>query len=117
MAYQGSRLDRKNRIEMYHWLEKLEYDLLELPRPNLTIFLYVPLQYMRQLSQNREKLDNYEKNIKLLQMAEASYLELAEFHHYQIVHCVKNNKLRTIQDIHKEIYQIVTEFLESGGSV
>lgn len=117
MAYQGSRLDRKNRIEMYHWLEKLEYDLLELPRPNLTIFLYVPLQYMRQLSQNREKLDNYEKNIKLLQMAEASYLELAEFHHYQIVHCVKDNKLRTIQDIHKEIYQIVTEFLESGGSV
>ena len=68
MAYQGSRLDRKNRIEMYHWLEKLEYDLLELPRPNLTIFLYVPLQYMRQLSQNREKLDNYEKNIKLLQL-------------------------------------------------
>ena len=46
MAHQGSKIkDDNERFEMYQWIDKLEYDLLELPKPDKTIFLHMPYSY------------------------------------------------------------------------
>ena len=55
MAHQGGKLsDRKDRLEIYNWIDKLEYGLLELPKPDVTIFLHVPFQYAKELKKNRQ---------------------------------------------------------------
>ena len=43
MAHQGSRYsDSEERFYMYQWIDKLEYWLLKLPKPDCTILLKVP---------------------------------------------------------------------------
>ena len=40
MGHQGGKIkDKDERLSMYKWLETLEYELLELQRPDITIFL------------------------------------------------------------------------------
>ncbi len=40
--------------------------------------------------------------------AESAYIELSELYNWNRVECVKENKLRSIEDISNEIYDIVT---------
>jgi len=110
MAHQGSKLkEKEERLKLYNWLEKLEYDLLELPRPDIVFFLYMPCDYATELKKNRTEIDQHELNINYLKNTEDAYLELANFHNYIIINCVKDKKIRTIEDIHNEIYEIIKE--------
>ena len=46
MAHQGGKIfDDKERNSIYNWLEKLEFDLLELPKPDIAIFLHMTTNY------------------------------------------------------------------------
>ena len=50
MAHQGSKiLDKDERFYMYQWIDKLEYWLLGLPKPDKTIFLHMPYEYSLKL--------------------------------------------------------------------
>lgn len=109
MAHQGGKLKTtEERIEMYKWLETLEYNLLELPRPDLTIFLYMPYKYALELKKNRpETSDQHEASEEHLLNAEKAYLELANLYNFSIVNCVKDDKIRSKQDIHEDVYSLV----------
>ena len=62
MAHQGCKYQTKEeRLNFFKTIEKLEFDLLELPKPDIGIFLYVPYEIGNTLKQNREeKLDENE---------------------------------------------------------
>lgn len=108
MAYQGAKIkDKTKRLELYDWLANLEYNLLKLPKPDITIFLYVPYEFIKKLRENRLELDQHEINDDYLKQSENAYLELSKLHHYYIVHCVKNGILRSKEDIHQEIYEYI----------
>lgn len=110
MAHQGGKIKSKEeRFKMYEWLEQLEYGLLELPKPDIVIFLYVPHEYAMELEKNRTELDQHEQSKDHLKSSEEAYLELADLHQYKKINCIKDGKLRTIEDIHKEIYQYIKE--------
>ena len=50
MAHQGCKISNKEeRFKLYKWFATLEYDLLELPRPNLTILLHMPYKKTMEL--------------------------------------------------------------------
>lgn len=114
MAFQGSKFHtKKERLEMFKWLEELEYDLLKLPKPDKTIFLYMPYEYACELKKGREELpDQNELDENLLKNAESTYLELADLYNYEIVNCVKDNSIRTIDDINNEVYKRVIELIK-----
>lgn len=109
MGHQGGMIeDKEERLKMYKWLETLEYDLLELPRPDMTIFLYMPLEYSKKLKNNREEgADQLESDDKHLLNAERAYLELCDIYGYNKINCVKDNEVRTIEDIHEEVYSLI----------
>lgn len=46
-------------------------------------------------------------------MAEIAYLELSTIYEYEKILCLKNDKIRTIEDISKEILEKVKKFLET----
>ena len=57
MAHQAGKIeDDVEQNEMISWLEKLEYDFLDLPRPDTTIFLYMPYRKMYSLRHIPEDL-------------------------------------------------------------
>lgn len=114
MAHQGGKiLDDIRRHKLYDNIENLEYNMLELPRPDLTIFLYMPYDYACILKQNRKELpDGHETSKEHLLNAEKAYLELAKRYNYVIINCVENGKIKSIEEINDEVYQCVKEFLQ-----
>ncbi|MDD6879327.1 MAG: thymidylate kinase [bacterium] len=108
LAHQGSKiLDKDERFNMYQWIDKLEYWLLDLPKPDLTIFLHMPYEYSVELKKNRNNLDEHEKSEQHLKHAEACYIELKELYNWSYVNCIQNNKIKSIEDINNEILEIV----------
>lgn len=104
LAHQGSKIhDKDERFNMYQWIDKLEYWLLGLPKPDKTIFLHVPLENTLELRKNRKSIDEHEKSPEYLKRAEESYLELSELYNWDKIECIRNNKLRSVEDINDEI--------------
>lgn len=115
MGHQGGKIfDKEERLKLYENLAQLEYGFLELPKPDLTIFLYMPYKKVAELKKGRaEPSDQHEANILHIRNAEHAYLELAEIHQYKKVDCVdKKGKLRDIEDIQKEVFSIVEKELD-----
>ena len=71
LAHQGGKiLNKDERFYMYQWIDKLEYWLLELPKPDKTIFLHVPYDFSKELKKNRESIDILESSEEHLKNAE-----------------------------------------------
>ena len=110
LAHQGCKIeDKDERFYMYQWIDKLEYWLLDLPKPDITIFLHVPYDFTKELEKNRDILDEHEKSPDHLKNAERAYIELSELYNWNRIECIKDNKLRSIEDISEEIYKTVIE--------
>ena len=78
ISYQNAE---KERDEMFNWIEKLEFDLLELPHADIKVFLHMPYEASIKLKESRvksEKLDQHERSKEHLIHAERAYLELAK---------------------------------------
>ncbi len=111
MAHQGCKIqDKDERLKLYKWLDTLEYGLLELPKPDLTIFLHMPYKMVLELKKGRIGHDQHEDSLLHLKTSEEAYLELADIMKQNVVNCAPKNKLRDIMDIHEEIYNIVKSF-------
>lgn len=110
LAHQGSKIkDKDERFNMYQWIDKLEYWLLQLPKPDKTIFLHVPYEFSCELKKNRTSLDENEKSPEHLQGAERAYLELVELYNWDKIECVKDGVLRSIEDINDEILKLIED--------
>lgn len=110
MAHQGGKIQNTDeRKAMYKWLEKLEYDLFELLKPDMTIFLYMPYEHALKLRMKKnEASDQLEGDKKHLLDAQKSYLELAKIYKFKTINCIKNRKIRSKEDIHENIYNILS---------
>lgn len=114
MAHQGCKIqDESKRNEMYEWLEQLEFGLLELPRPDIAIFLHMPTNKVKNLLENRNVLDGNEKDISYLYEAERSYIELSNKYNFIKIECTNDNKIRSIEDINSELLQIIKEKIQN----
>lgn len=113
MAHQGGKiLDEKERKNMYDWLDKLEFDLMELPKPDLTIFLHMPTEIALKLKEKRtEKADGHERDVNYLKHAENAYLELALRYKFKTIECFKKNEPLSVTEINDLVYREVKPIL------
>ena len=108
MAHQGCKIkDDDERINMYQWIDRLEYWLLGLPKPDITILLHMPYEKTNQLKQNRCIEDEHENNPEYLKNAEKAYIELSELYNWYRIECVKDDTIKTIDAINQEILDII----------
>lgn len=116
MGIQSAKIEEKEkRIEFINWEEKLEYEMLKLPKPDLTFFLYMPFSYGKKLRENKkEALDENERNEDFQKRTVESYLELAKMKDFKTIDCVKENQIRKVSDIEEEIYQYVINVMKRG---
>lgn len=112
LAHQGSKIEnQEERFYMYQWIDKLEYWLLGLPKPDITIFLHVPYLYSLKLGKKKDSLDQHEKDKNYLKRAEDAYIELSELYNWQKIECVNGETIRSIEDINDEILKILDLYL------
>lgn len=108
MAHQGGKItEKEKRLEFYKWEETLEYDLLELPRPDMTIFLYMPYNFAMSLLEKREeKKDSVEMDENYLRNAEATYLELVDLYNFELIDCTLEGEILSIEKISEKVKKV-----------
>ena len=115
MAHQGGKLSTpEDRLKMFKWIENLEFEMLELPRPDIKIFLHMPFDASLILKRSRglkEDLDENERDEHHLRDAEKAYIELAKEYNFYTIECATGDNIKTIEDINKEEYEYVLKQL------
>ncbi len=113
MAHQGGKLkEQDSRQALYKWIEDLEFSLLELPKPDIGIFLHMPYEGACILKKDRvEKADQHESSEEHLRNAELAYIEIANKYNFKTIECMTDNKIKSIEDINEEVYQYLVKTL------
>lgn len=109
MAHQGGKYKTKEeRIEMYEWLENLEFNFLGLPKPEIKLFLHMPFDVSLKLKQNRkEALDENERDKNHLLCAENAYIEVSDKYNFYTVECNFGLEPKSIEEIQDEVFDFV----------
>lgn len=116
--HQGGKIfDPRKRKDFLTWLDKMEFEIFGLPRPDIVIYLDVPITtsigLLRQSQQKKiyltqGKKDLVEQSRDYLENSRRSALWLARNNaNWMRVQCVKDQQLRTVEDIHDEIIKII----------
>ena len=110
MAHQGGKLDKADdRHAMYDWLDNLEFNLLELPKPDISVFLHMPFEFSLILKRNREEdMDQNEKDKNHLINAENAFIELAKKYDFYTIQCNDGDRIKTIEEINEDLYNYVS---------
>lgn len=118
MVHQAVKLkDSAEREEFLTWLWDFEFGRLQLPVPDRVIYLDMPPEISDRLINSRaakdssRKKDIHEKDTSYLHHCHRAYNEVAEKYGWVKISCAQQGNLRTVQDIHEDVYQAVKEIL------
>ena len=118
-VHQASKEPDEKRGEFLRWLYEFEYDRLGLPCPDLIIYLDVPTDFTEKLMRRREsdtntQADIHEKDMQYLATCRQTGRNAAAFYNWKVITCVRDGAMRSMEDIHNEIYTAVMQCLEEN---
>lgn len=118
MVHQAVKLkDSAEREEFLTWLWDFEFGRLQLPVPDRVIYLDMPPEISDRLINSRAAKDSsrqkdiHEKDTSYLHHCHRAYNEVAEKYGWVKISCAQQGNLRSVQDIHEDVYQAVKEIL------
>lgn len=119
VAYQCSLLETQNeRIEMEEWLRCVEYQVLELPKPDVTLFLdvepvvsrkMVHLKDTRTYTENKEDL--LESSHNLIENSYKAYRKMAKQYNWIIIACTEKQQMYSSNKISSNILTALSEYI------
>ncbi|MFH0951108.1 MAG: thymidylate kinase [bacterium] len=117
MGHQGGKIaDDDDRRDFFAWLENLEYNIFNIPKPNLNLILHVDAALAQELVDHKEsrdyihgqKRDIHEADLNHLRLAEKVYLQLADIMpNAKKIECVKDGQIMTREAISDLVWQEV----------
>lgn len=121
MVHQAGKIkDKKERDKFLKWLWDFEFNLYGLPIPTEVFFLNMPVEKSIELMKDREnkfthnaKKDIHETNKEHLIDSYNAACSVAKEYNWYEIKCVKDDKIRTIEDIHEEIYNEIKKHIKN----
>ena len=115
-VHQSAKLPEDEREDFCRWLDEFEHDRLELPRADLVLYLDMPTDFAVKLLRSREQATNttadiHEVDDSYLSTCRTAALQAAKVLGWTVIPCVENGALRSIEDIHDQIWSLVTPLL------
>lgn len=112
--YQMTKIDKSKWESYLDWLFDFEYNKLGLPKPDMTIFLDMPIEVSQQLMSLRyngdeSKKDIHERDTGFLSACREAALYTAEKCGWRIVPCSREGEPRKIEEINEELCRIIKE--------
>lgn len=119
----GKTKDAKRRNDFLKWLDKMEYGVFKIPRPDLTLYLSLPIKIVLQLLKDRnsgkmcraylkKKKDVHEADVNFLINSRKSAMKLKkEVPNFIEIDCASNGKILSRGVIHEKIYEKVKKIL------
>ena len=117
----GKASNKKDRDKILKFIEYLEFELCELPRPDMVVFLHMPFEAAKELRKDRTYGDGNENSPEHLKKAEKNYCDIANMYNWKYINCLKTKKyngleaIKSIEDISMEVIEAVTSLLDSKG--
>ena len=119
MTFKAGKIkEEKERKNFLDWLWNFEFNLYELPIPTKSFFLDMPTKYAQELIQNRDnkfthssQKDIHESNSVYLDEIYQISCNLAKEYDWYRIDCIRNNSIRTIEDIHNEIFAEIQKYI------
>ena len=119
MVHQAGKIkDVEEREKFLNWLCDFEFNLYGLPEPSEVFFLNMPVEKSLELMKNRnnkftnsDQKDIHESDEKHLRDAYSAACDVSKKYGWYEINCVKENKVRTIEDIHEEIYKEIKKYI------
>ncbi|OGG12061.1 hypothetical protein A2Z00_04380 [Candidatus Gottesmanbacteria bacterium RBG_13_45_10] len=111
-VYQAAKVPPAQQHDFVNWVYRMEYDIIGLPRENITFYLHMPLEISQQLLEKKgqrtylgdEKKDIYEKNTAMQETVIQLYSEIAKrYPHWRVIECAKDGSVRPSGEIQKDI--------------
>lgn len=119
MGHQTAKLNTVEEQDTFlNWLDKLEYEDLGVPRPDLVVFLYVPPgvgqrlvaeKAAREYTQGKSH-DIHEADLNHLTKASEAYKYIANKYGWLQIDCVKDGQLMSPEEIHTLIFDAVSNY-------
>jgi len=108
IAHQVAKLQPPNsKLQFIKWLEELEYGENKIPKPDLVILLTIPETIAQKFMRKRVR-DIHEKNVFYQKRVAKEFLDLAKANkNWAVVSNTKGGGLKKINEVHKEIVEIV----------
>lgn len=122
MLHQACKIGNTEEVDKYlEWLDALEFGKLKLPRPDKVFFLDMPVKYSVELAHARgeykshNKKDIHEQDPDHLSRAYNMGIYVSDKYNWNRIKCVENDSIKSIDEIHNEIYNVVKEDMEKLG--
>ncbi len=119
LIHQASKINDTDEKEKFlMWMDDLVYVIYNLPRPDVTIFLDMPPEYGAELMSGRlnksngdDKKDIHESDFSYLEKSYENAMFVAKKFNWKRISCIKDGQIRSVDEIHEDIYSIVRELL------
>lgn len=114
MVHQASKLTKEEKDKFLEWLWNFEFEMYKLPVPDCVLFLNMPPECSRKLMEERankftgtQEKDIHESNSEYLNECYNNALYIARKYDWINIECTENGRLKSIDEIHEEIYGVV----------
>ena len=113
LIYQAALIeDIEERKSFVDYVCDFEYNKLGVKKPDVVIFLYAPFDLvteMRNARKQNEGLENdiHERNLSFMKKVYDNAMFLADYLGWTKIKCNEGNKMKSIEQIHKEIACLV----------
>ena len=117
MIHQGGKIDDEGkRQEFISWLEKMEFGVFNIPKPDLVLYFDLPVEvsmanikhkdeaYMKGRKDQTEEDESYARNSR-----EAALWLCKQNPNWQMVVCADEDGMRSVEDISSDIIKLVDE--------
>jgi len=119
IAHQASKYcDPNDRMRFSSWVERLEYSVFSMPKPDVIVFLDLPPRYSRKLVLNKKprvytnkQEDIQEGNLDYLREVYSIYKELSSGEEWRSIKCYNeaDGRIRTIQEISIDVIAVIKD--------
>ena len=115
VIYQSALIeDIEERKKFIDYIVDFEYNKLGIKEPDNVIFLYAPFELVTEMRSKRKQNDGiendiHERNLEFMKKVYDNAMFIADYLKWDKVQCNDGNEMRSIEDIHKEIYEIINK--------
>lgn len=112
--HQGSKLPEEKRPEFFKWLYDFEFGLMELPEPDVVIYMDIDAEEALRRIRSRhaaagDTADIHERDEAYLRKCLRCGGQAANYYGWKRISCCRDGKPRTERELHDEIYKVVTD--------
>ena len=111
--HQGSKLPEDRRSDFFNWLYDFEFRLMELPKPDIVIYMDIEAEKAAERIKKRQAVtgtaaDIHERNLGYLRECARCGAQAAEYYGWRKLSCFHNGAARSEEEIHEEIREILS---------